>query len=332
MTHRKFDSFFGEAGGCECQPPAKSPRAVVGGWPARGVVYDDGQVAVGFTRCRPLTDAPGVEIRSGAHTIAFTTRGVFRMHVGSETLVCDANHVVLQNAGDVFRTSHPGAVGDETIWITYRQDVMIDAVRRHEPSADAKSESPMPVTVAPCPTGAFLLARAMFNEAVHGRDGDTGLVNASARSVLRAVLESGYAARGEKRGVVRATTAIAHVEAAESAKAYIGEHISERITIDQIARHVHASPFHLCRLFRRQTGQPIHKYLNRLRLRVAIDRLEQHRSDLATLATSLGFASHSHFCDAFRREFGVPPSVMRERLLDLRAMQGSPEPTKTAAA
>lgn len=332
MTHRQFDSFFGESGGCECQPAVKSARTVIGGWPARGVVFDDGHVAVGFTRCRPLTDAPGVEIHSGTHTLAFTTRGVFRMHIRDEKLVCDANHVVLQNAGDVFRTSHPGTIGDETIWITFRQDVVIDAVRRHDPSVDPKSSMPMPVTVAPCPTSTFLLVRAMFNEALQGREGDSSLVNTAARRILDSAVESGFAARAGQQGVVRAATALAHFEAAEGAKAHIAERISERITIEQVARMVHTSPFHLCRLFRRQTGQPIHKYLNRLRLRVAIDRLEQHRSDLATLATDLGFASHSHFCDAFRREFGVPPSVMRERLLDLRGMLGSTEPTKIAAA
>ncbi len=332
VTHRKFDSFFGESGGCECQPSTKPSRPVIGGWPARGVVFDDGRIAVGFTRCQPLTDAPGVEIHSGVHTLAFTTRGLFRMHIRDQRLVCDSNHVVLQNAADIFRTSHPGAIGDETIWITYRHDLVIDAVRRQNPAVDPKSPEPMPITVAPCTTGTFLLVRALFNEAVHGRDGDSSLVQTAARAVLNSVVDSAFAAKADQLNVSRATTARAHFEAAESAKAFLGENLSQRITIEQVARIVHTSPFHLCRLFRRRTGSPIHKYLNRLRLRGSIDQLEAHRSDLATLATSLGFASHSHFCDAFRREFGVPPSIMRERLLDLRGMLGSPEPTKTAAA
>jgi AraC family transcriptional regulator len=44
-----------------------------------------------------------------------------------------------------------------------------------------------------------------------------------------------------------------------------------------------------------------------------MERLVQQETDLAALALDLGFASHSHFSDAFRRAFGVAPSECRRR-------------------
>ena len=68
----------------------------------------------------------------------------------------------------------------------------------------------------------------------------------------------------------RRTTIKAHAEIAESAKAFMAMRCAERLTIEDVSRHVHVSPFHLCRLFRKHAGLPIHRYLNRLRLRVAL--------------------------------------------------------------
>jgi AraC-like DNA-binding protein len=56
---------------------------------------------------------------------------------------------------------------------------------------------------------------------------------------------------------------------------------------------------------------PIHRYLTLLRLRASLDRLAEGASNLTALALEFGFSSHSHFADAFRREFGRTPSDVR---------------------
>ena len=71
--------------------------------------------------------------------------------------------------------------------------------------------------------------------------------------------------------------------------------------------------FHLSRVFRDRTGYTLHRYLLELRLREALNRLEDTGSDLTVLALDLGFCSHSHFTDSFGQTFGVPPSEFRKR-------------------
>ena len=45
-----------------------------------------------------------------------------------------------------------------------------------------------------------------------------------------------------------------HADRAEAAKTYLASRMSERITLDEVARAVGASPFHLARVFQQRTG------------------------------------------------------------------------------
>ena len=64
-------------------------------------------------------------------------------------------------------------------------------------------------------------------------------------------------------------------------------------------------------MFRAETGFTLAGYRQALRLRAALERLPPTPGDLTTLALELGFSSHSHFTASFTREFGVPPSSIR---------------------
>jgi AraC family transcriptional regulator len=99
---------------------------------------------------------------------------------------------------------------------------------------------------------------------------------------------------------------------ARDAKILIQQRFRERLRLDDIARSLYVSPYHLCRLFREQIGVPIHDYLNRLRLREALEAIAGGDADLSRLAAGLGFSSHSHFTAAFRKELGIPPSEVKK--------------------
>jgi AraC family transcriptional regulator len=50
-----------------------------------------------------------------------------------------------------------------------------------------------------------------------------------------------------------------------------------------------------------------------LRVRTAMLRLRED-IDLCSLGLDVGFATHSHFTETFRRVFGLPPRAVRELL------------------
>ena len=67
-----------------------------------------------------------------------------------------------------------------------------------------------------------------------------------------------------------------------------------------------ASPRTLERLFRRETGLTFRQWRSRLRLLLAIERLDRGQSSTA-IAWSLGYSSPSAFVAAFRQSFGTAP-------------------------
>jgi AraC family transcriptional regulator len=102
----------------------------------------------------------------------------------------------------------------------------------------------------------------------------------------------------------------------QDAKTLLQQRFRERLRLDDVARALHVSTFHLCRLFKEETGMPIHRYLNHLRLRYALRELVQGETELAELAMAVGFSCQSHFTTAFRKEFGVSPGEARRRARD----------------
>jgi len=133
-------------------------------------------------------------------------------------------------------------------------------------------------------------------------------IDETALELLGQVLRSAYARAGKAPAAIRASTTRSHASLAHKVKLLLAAEFREPLSLDRIARSASSSPYHMCRIFKRETGLSIHQYLTRLRLRMA---LESIGDDLARVAVDLGFSSHSHFSDAFRREFGMTPSCMR---------------------
>jgi AraC-like DNA-binding protein len=82
----------------------------------------------------------------------------------------------------------------------------------------------------------------------------------------------------------------------------------------ELARRVAVSPHHLSRVFKAETGETISRYRNRLRIRLALERLAEGEPRLARLAADLGFADQAHLARVVRQELGVTPSLLREHL------------------
>jgi AraC family transcriptional regulator len=137
---------------------------------------------------------------------------------------------------------------------------------------------------------------------------DPLLVEESAISIVRTVLAGVQPERCGSRGVTMA----AHRDLAEAAKEVLTASLHETISLQELARGLGSSPFHLARIFRRETGFSLHEYRLQLRLRTGLERLPGSVGSLNALALELGFAGHSHFTTAFSREFGLPPSVVRD--------------------
>jgi AraC-like DNA-binding protein len=86
---------------------------------------------------------------------------------------------------------------------------------------------------------------------------------------------------------------------------------AEPASLDELSSAVGTSVFHACRAFRRATGETLHGYRRRLRVRHALALLVDSDAPLADVAAQTGFASQSHLTNIFRAELGTTPGRVR---------------------
>ena len=88
---------------------------------------------------------------------------------------------------------------------------------------------------------------------------------------------------------------------------YITEHISEEITIDDLARCSSFSPGYARKLFLKHLGMTPAVYIRRLKLSKSALRLRDEKLTVLDVAMDMGFGSVDGYQRAFRREFGCNP-------------------------
>jgi AraC family transcriptional regulator len=90
-------------------------------------------------------------------------------------------------------------------------------------------------------------------------------------------------------------------------KAYIDDHIGQRISLDELAAQAGVSRFHFARQFRLSTGESAMGYLRRVRIERSKSILQARETTIAEVAARLGFSDQSHFTRIFGRLVGVSP-------------------------
>lgn len=73
------------------------------------------------------------------------------------------------------------------------------------------------------------------------------------------------------------------------------------------------TPSYFARVFKQVTGETPHRYVERVRLDHARTLLERTDLPVATIASELGYHSHSHFTRQFRTMLGTTPDHLRRR-------------------
>lgn len=92
---------------------------------------------------------------------------------------------------------------------------------------------------------------------------------------------------------------------------YLDMYVSEDFDIERIAFLCGLARTQAVKAFRATFGSPVHQYLLRRRVDVAVDRLLCSPVTVTELAHELGFSSHAHFSTVFRKRLGMSPTEFR---------------------
>ena len=102
-----------------------------------------------------------------------------------------------------------------------------------------------------------------------------------------------------------------HRQIAEQAMSLMGEDVSRRMTIPELARACSTSPTVLKQAFREVHGETIYQWLKRRRADVAADMLARSDLSIAQIAATVGYSNPSKFSHAFSACKGMTPRVWR---------------------
>jgi AraC-like DNA-binding protein len=293
--------------------------------PAIRSVFEADGLVLGEFHCWPDDPRWTRENRAvEGHFVVFPGTTVVIEH-GGHPIVATPNHVMFYNPGQAYRRRLVDPHGDHCAFLLAPEAMLADLV------ACAPAGIRFPVSHGPVEPATYLLHRLVLRGA-RALAADRLLVEELLCRLLREAVLTGLRLRAALRPRERVATTAAHAELVEATKELIARRLADRLGLAEIAREVHSSPFHLARVFRARTGFTVHGYRNQLRLRSSLDGLFEPEVELAALARGLGYASHSHFTDSFRRVFSRTPSAVRRagRSADLGELRRIVEAPLTA--
>ncbi len=105
-----------------------------------------------------------------------------------------------------------------------------------------------------------------------------------------------------------------HDPVVAASMAYIEEHITQKITIEELCRAVGTNASTLNFKFRRETNCSIGQYIIDQRMKKARHLLMGTTYPLSEIAVRCGFENGYYFSNAFKKFHGVAPSVYRQHL------------------
>jgi AraC family transcriptional regulator len=244
-------------------------------------VLDGPLVRAADVACRAPRSPAGTAEWSAATELVLPRRGVFVVHREGEPVVADPATAIVLRAGQEYRVSHPVDHGDRSTSLVFAPGIVEEALPRTTH-----------IVLRPATQ-----LRAALVTARLGLAGEEGAL----------LLLSDIAADAGDR--TRVTAAV--VRRVEDVRALLAADPARQWRLRDVAAAAHVSPYHLARQFRGATGETIARYVTRLRLALALDRIAAGEDDLARLAHDTGFAHHSHLSARFRALFSLTPSQVR---------------------
>ncbi len=224
------------------------------------------------------------------YVVSFTHSGTFVLHTRGQAEIIDATRAMVIRPGEPFHMSRCNESRASGSAVVIRPDVF--------ERIGAIDEA---IARFGVPASAFLLQHLLLrNTAEAERERD---VEEAALWIARVTMQAPSVKPRRLRPNPAGTIA--------DVQTLLAANFTEPLYLEDIARAVNRSPYHLCRMFRRDTGLKMRRYLQRLRICASVNDVIDRRTNLSALAHALGYSSHSHFDGAFREELRVTPAELR---------------------
>ena len=106
---------------------------------------------------------------------------------------------------------------------------------------------------------------------------------------------------------------IKHQNVVFQTTAYIKAHLTEKLSLDEVAEHVYLSKSYFCRIIKDELGCTFTEYVNRLRVERSKILLTGTGMPIAEIACAVGFDDQSYFNRIFKKQTGIAPGSYRKK-------------------
>lgn len=95
------------------------------------------------------------------------------------------------------------------------------------------------------------------------------------------------------------------------AQKYVQTHLGEKISLTEVAEHLHLNSSYFSRMYKKETGEGFVEYVTRVKMEKALELLDQSIKTVEQIAYELGFESKSYFLKTFKRFYGLSPKSIK---------------------
>lgn len=95
------------------------------------------------------------------------------------------------------------------------------------------------------------------------------------------------------------------------AQKYVQKHLGEKISLTEVAEHLHLNSSYFSRMYKKETGEGFIEYVTRVKMEKALELLDQSVKTVEQIAYELGFESKSYFLKTFKRFYGLSPKSFK---------------------
>lgn len=95
---------------------------------------------------------------------------------------------------------------------------------------------------------------------------------------------------------------------------YLGRNFRKQILLNELCADIGYSKYYTCHAFKKQMGETIVEYTNRLRCEYAEILLKSGNYSLREIVMKSGFSTQSYFTKIYLKQYGVSPAVMLEEV------------------
>ena len=101
--------------------------------------------------------------------------------------------------------------------------------------------------------------------------------------------------------------------ALDTAVQYIDSHLTDDLSVRELATICYISADHLTRLFKKKFGVSVSEYIQERRIRLAGELMRHQDMTISMVANKVGFGNYSYFTEQFKKYFGVTPREYQKK-------------------